>query len=90
MTLQIKDKNFFDETKFKTILFNEKIRISRVFLWIKDPDQDPVEPKRPVPTGFGSATLVKNKEIRGSLREFYRNFFLSIDLAMNVDFELGS
>ena len=32
------------------------MRITRVFLWIKDPD--PGDPKRPDPTGSGSATLV--------------------------------
>ena len=49
-------KNYFDETVFRTILYNEKIRITRVFLWIKDPD--PGDPKRPDLTGSGSATLV--------------------------------
>ena len=33
---KVKIKNYFDETVFKTILYNEKIRI----LWLKDPDQD--------------------------------------------------
>ena len=43
MTLKIKEKNnYFDETVFWTILYNEKIRITEVFLWIKDPDADPV------------------------------------------------
>ena len=35
----IKDKKiYFDKTVFKTILYNEKIRIIGVFFWIKDPD----------------------------------------------------
>ena len=38
-------KNYFDETVFKTILFNQKIRTTGVFLWIKDPG----DPKRPDP-----------------------------------------
>ena len=34
MTLKIKDNiNYFDETVFKTILNNEKVRITGVFLW---------------------------------------------------------
>ena len=45
MTLKIQDKNHFDETVFQTIFYNEKIRITGVFLWIKDPD--PGDPKRP-------------------------------------------
>ena len=42
--LKSKKKNYFDETVFQTILFNEKIRITAVFLWIKDPD--PGDPKK--------------------------------------------
>ena len=34
----MKEKNYFDETVFYTILYNEKIRITGVFLCIKDPD----------------------------------------------------
>ena len=54
MTHTIKDENYFDETVFQTILYNEKIRIIGFFLWIKDPD--PGDPKRQNPTG--SATLL--------------------------------
>ena len=49
------NQRYFDETVSKTILYNEKIRITRVFLWIKDPDPryfpdpDPGDPKRPDP-----------------------------------------
>ena len=43
-------KNYFDETVIKTILYNEKIRITGVFLWIKDPD--PGDPKRLDPQHF--------------------------------------
>ena len=50
MTLKIKDKkNYFDETVIWTILYNEKIRITRVFLWIKEPDPDLDDPRRPDP-----------------------------------------
>ena len=43
MTLNIKDKkNYFDESVFQTNLYNEKVRITWVFLWIKDPDSVPV------------------------------------------------
>ena len=42
MALKMKDKNYFDETVFWTILNNEKIRNTGVFLWIKDPDPGPV------------------------------------------------
>ena len=48
-----KKKKYFDETVLKTVLYNEKIRITGVFLWIKDPG----DPKRPDLTGSGSATL---------------------------------
>ena len=37
----LKIKNYSDETVFKTILYNEKVRITGVFLWIKDSDPDP-------------------------------------------------
>ena len=59
MTLKIKDKKLFGRNFFKRILYHEKIRITRVFLWIKDPDPDQGDPKRPDPTGSesGSATL---------------------------------
>ena len=36
--------------------YNEKIGITGVLLWVKDPD--PGDPKRPDPNGSGSATLV--------------------------------
>ena len=53
-----KQKNYFDATVFNKILYNEKIWITGVFLWIKDPY--PGDPKRPGPTGpgSGSATLI--------------------------------
>ena len=35
-----------------------KFELQRVFLWIKDPDLDPGDPKRSNPTGSGSATLI--------------------------------
>ena len=63
MTLKIKITYYFVETVFKTILYNKKIRITWDFLWIKDPlsgifpNPDPGDPKRPNPTGSGSATL---------------------------------
>ena len=38
MTFKIKDKNYFDKAVFKIILYNEKIRVTGVFLWIKDLD----------------------------------------------------
>ena len=61
--LKIKDKHYFDET---TLLYNEKIRITWVFFVDKGsgcgifPDPDPGDPKRPNPTGSGSATLLKS------------------------------
>ena len=58
MTLKFKDKKLFRRNcildNFKTRKFN----LYGVFLWIKDPDPDPGDPKRPDPTGSGSATLV--------------------------------
>ena len=56
MTLKIKYKNYLDETVFYTILYNEKIIITGVFLRIKDPD--PGDPKRPDPTGSGSGSYL--------------------------------
>ena len=51
MKLRIKDNtNYFDKTVFFNILYNEKIKVTGVILWIKDPD--PGDPKR-------SATLLK-------------------------------
>ena len=41
MSLSIKDKNYLDETVFKTMIFYENNLITGVFLWIKDPDPDP-------------------------------------------------
>ena len=41
MKLKSKDKKLFGKSIFYTILFNEKIVFTRVFLW-KIPDQDPV------------------------------------------------
>ena len=43
------------------MLYNQKIRITGVFLWIKDtsPDPESGDPKRMDPTGSGSATLVQ-------------------------------
>ena len=38
MILKIEDKNYLAETVFGTILYNEKIRMTGDFLWIKDPD----------------------------------------------------
>ena len=38
----LKIKNYSDVTVFKTILYNEKVRFTGVFLWIKDSDPDPV------------------------------------------------
>ena len=40
-TPKIKDKkNYFDKTVYFKILYNEKVRITGVFLWIKDPDPE--------------------------------------------------
>ena len=49
MTLEIKDKIIILTKLYfiQKILYNEKIRVTRVFLWIKDPD--PGNPKRPDP-----------------------------------------
>ena len=41
MTVKVKEKNYFDENAFHTILYNEKIIITEFFLWIKNPDPDP-------------------------------------------------
>ena len=45
MTLKIKVKKYFDDTVFQTILYNEKIRITGVFLWKQDPDPGPGDQK---------------------------------------------
>ena len=45
MTLINKDKNYSDDTVFETILYHENIGITRVFLWMKDPDQGKVTQK---------------------------------------------
>ena len=56
-----KIQNYFDKTVFKTILYDEKIRIRRVLLWIKNPD--PGDPKRPDPTVSGSGTTHSTHDI---------------------------
>ena len=59
MTLKIRDKKLFWRNCYLDNLYNEKIRNTRIFLWIKDldpdsgsgifPDPDPGDPKRPDP-----------------------------------------
>ena len=61
--MKSKIKNYFDKTVFWTILYNEKIEISGVFLDKGSGSgiySDPGDPKRKDPTGFrsGSATLI--------------------------------
>ena len=58
--LQIKDKKLFGRNFFlEHFIWRENLNF-RFFLWKKDPDpdSDPGDPKRPDPTGSGSATLV--------------------------------
>ena len=58
MTLYIKDKNYFDETVFQKILYNEKVSQNDKGLFVDkgsgsgifpDPNPDPGDPKRPDP-----------------------------------------
>ena len=42
-------KKLFDETVFYTILYNKKMRITVVFLWIKNPDPGDAKRQDPDP-----------------------------------------
>ena len=69
MTLKIKDKFYFDETVFQTILYNKKFEFQGFFVNKGSgsgifPDPDPGDPKRPDPTGSGSATLLLRPKTR--------------------------
>ena len=57
MTLKIKDKNYLNETVFKKLYLTRKKNYRGLFV-DKESDPDPGYPKRPDPTGSGSATLV--------------------------------
>ena len=46
MTLKIEDNNYFDETVFYTILYNEK---KNGFGFFPNLNRDPGDPKRPDP-----------------------------------------
>ena len=54
-------KNYFDKTLLQKILYNKKIRITRVFLWIKDPD--PGDPKRPDPDRNTGCDYISHNQI---------------------------
>ena len=63
MTLTIKDKKIIWTKLYFIQFYNEKIWITGVFLWLKDPDPvfSRIWIRVPKKTGYGSATLVKTK-----------------------------
>ena len=91
MTLKIKDKKLFGRNRiFDNFIWRENLNYRGLFVDTgsgSDIFPDPGDPKRPDPTGSGSATLVKKRRIQLLLLSWgfeNKNYFSSVFLHCNV------